>query len=178
MFEQKLWELVREEISPTDFEKWVYATPAIEQELGPVDYLKLLECNFSNITDIFSALDSRSEKMYGSPNVIACHNHVASISKKVLERDVDFVLGVREIIAAAPEGDANWNDDDWLELLLISDHADMYPIGVEKSLVSKERWEKTILFDHQMRQEGQGYCNKILARYGRPPQQRVRSNYR
>lgn len=173
MFEQKLWELVRGEIRPHNFEQWVYANPTVEQELGPTDYLTLLEYNFSNVTNVFRALESWSRKMYGAPGVIDHYNQVIMACKKVLERDRDFVLGIRELIATAPEGDADWDDEDWRELLLLSDYADIYPIGVEDSLVREERRKETALFDSRMRQEGQGYCEKILVRYGKPPQKTV-----
>ena len=48
-----IWRFVRRDMSATDFEQWLYATPALEERLGPQFYLEAVSADFRDREQLY-----------------------------------------------------------------------------------------------------------------------------
>jgi len=76
-----------------------------------------------------------------------------------------FIQNINQLVHVAPDNHADWNNDDWGDLIQILDAAEHYPFFVESSLINKDLIERMNAFEQEMRNDGMQYCENILKRY-------------
>lgn len=163
MIEEKLWELIRQDIQINDFLKWVYDNSDIETDLGKELYLKLLSS--SNIDEVFKVFQDWIYKKFNEKIKLKNYYKVIEVCKKTINEKNNFIQNINYLIQIAPDNYADWNDNDWGELLSILDSAERYPFFIEASLVDKEFVKRMNTFEAEARNDGIQYCENILRRY-------------
>ncbi len=166
IIEEKLWELIRREIPLNDFMNWVYDNPDIEVTLGDELYIRLLSS--SNIDEVFAIFQDWIYEKFNKKTNLIKYSKVIESCKNTIKDKNNFIQNIRHLISVAPENHADWNNDDWGELLSILDSAEQYPFSVEASLVNKDFLERMNSFEKEMRTNGIQYCENILKRYSDP----------
>ena len=104
MIEEKLWELIKKDISRNDFMNWVYDNPDIEVSLGNQLYLRLL--NSSNIDEVFNIFQDWIYEKFNKRTKLINYSEVIEVCKKTIKSKNNFIRNIRHLIDVAPENHA------------------------------------------------------------------------